>query len=108
MIRNDNAIPKIENLETRRLFDGFVFCQSSRLINMPAISEGNDAIVYGTIREADQLSELKRKPYAIKAANAYDTKTALRRIAGLKADPWKGYAKGARISKQTLAAALKH
>jgi len=43
----------------------------------------------------------------VKAANAYDTKTALRRIAGLKADPWKGYAKGARISKQTLAAALK-
>ena len=43
----------------------------------------------------------------VKAANAYDTKTALRRIAGLKADPWKGYAKGARIAKQTLAAALK-
>jgi len=42
-----------------------------------------------------------------KSANAYDTKTALRRIAGLKADPWKGYAKGARIAKQTLAAALK-
>ena len=43
----------------------------------------------------------------VKAANAYDTKTALRRIAGLKVDPWKGYAKGARIAKQTLAAALK-
>ena len=26
---------------------------------------------------------------------------------GLKSDPWQGYEKGARISKQTLAAALK-
>jgi bifunctional non-homologous end joining protein LigD len=43
----------------------------------------------------------------VKAANAYDTATALRRIAGLRSDPWKGYAKGARIAKQTLAAALK-
>ena len=43
----------------------------------------------------------------VKSANAYDTKTALRRIGGLKSDPWKGYDKGARISKQTLAAALK-
>jgi bifunctional non-homologous end joining protein LigD len=43
----------------------------------------------------------------VKSANAYDTKTARRRIAGLKADPWKGYAKEARISKQTLAAAMK-
>jgi bifunctional non-homologous end joining protein LigD len=43
----------------------------------------------------------------VKTANAYDIKTALRRIAGLKSDPWKGYAKRVRISKQTLAAALK-
>jgi bifunctional non-homologous end joining protein LigD len=43
----------------------------------------------------------------VKSANAYNTKTALRRIAGLKADPWKGYARGARILKQTLAAAVK-
>lgn len=44
---------------------------------------------------------------SVKSANAYDTRTALRRIAGLKADPWTGYAKGARIAKRTLAAALK-
>jgi bifunctional non-homologous end joining protein LigD len=43
----------------------------------------------------------------IESGAAYTTQSALRRIAGMKKDPWQGYNRGGRISRETLAAAQK-
>jgi bifunctional non-homologous end joining protein LigD len=43
----------------------------------------------------------------IESSAAYTTQSALRRIAGIKRDPWAGYSPKGRISRETLAAAQK-
>ena len=43
----------------------------------------------------------------VESGAVYTTQSALRRIAGMKKDPWPGYHRGGRISRETLAAARK-
>jgi bifunctional non-homologous end joining protein LigD len=43
----------------------------------------------------------------VESSAAYTTVTALRRVAGMKKNPWPGYDRGARISRDTLIAAEK-
>jgi DNA primase len=43
----------------------------------------------------------------VESSAAYTTTSAVRRIAGMKKDPWQGYDRGGRISHEMLAAAQK-